>query len=81
MGKEFQLGRVLHFPTSTRKIRLDYHTIAMSHAKSLRVIGQALEVAKVFVFNLENDGRNYMVQSDSMSRTAEWMLRYAATES
>ena len=81
MGKEFQLGRVLHFPTSTRKIRLDYHTIAMSHAKSLRVIGQALEVAKVFVFNLENDGRNYMVQSDTMSRTAEWMLRYAATES
>jgi hypothetical protein len=53
----------------------------MNHAKSLRVIGQALEVAKVFVFNLESDGRNYMVQSDSMSRTGEWMLRYAATES
>ena len=33
------------------------------------------------MFNLESDGRNYMVQSDSMSRTGEWMLRYAATES
>jgi hypothetical protein len=53
----------------------------MNHAKSLRVIGQALEVAKVFMFNLESDGRHYMVQSDSMSRTGEWMLRYAATES
>ena len=60
---------------------LSYVLIAMKHAKSLRVIGQALEVAKVFVFNLESDGRNYMVQSDSMSRTGEWMLRYAATES
>ena len=53
----------------------------MNHAKSLRVIGQALEVAKVSMFNLESDGRNYMVQSDSMSRTGEWMLRYAVTES
>jgi hypothetical protein len=60
---------------------LSYVLIAMNHAKSLRVIGQALEVAKVSMFNLESDGRNYMVQSDSMSRTGEWMLRYAVTES
>jgi len=53
----------------------------MTYAKSLRVIGQALELAKVFSFNLESDGRNYMVQSDSMSRTAEWILRYATSES
>jgi hypothetical protein len=50
----------------------------MTHAKALRVIGQSLEVARVFMFNLERDGRNYTVRSDSMSRTAEWMLRYAA---
>ena len=60
---------------------LSYVLIAMNHAKSLRVIGQALEVAKVSMFNLESDGRSYMVQSDSMSRTGEWMLRYAVTES
>jgi hypothetical protein len=54
---------------------------SMTHAKSLRVIGQTLEVARVFVFNLESDGRNYVIQSDSMSRTAEWILRYAASES
>jgi hypothetical protein len=50
----------------------------MTHAKALRVIGQSLEVARVFMFTLERDGRNYTVQSDSLSRTAEWMLRYAA---
>jgi hypothetical protein len=52
----------------------------MTFAKSLRVIGQSLEVAKVLEFKLEGDGRNFMVQSDSMSRTAEWMLRYAGRE-
>jgi len=53
----------------------------MKYAQSLRVIGQALELAKVFSFTLESDGRNYRLQSESMSRTAEWMLRYAAGES
>jgi hypothetical protein len=53
----------------------------MSFAKSLRVIGQSLEIAKVTVFQLESDGRNHVVQSDSMSRTAEWILRYAVRES
>jgi hypothetical protein len=52
----------------------------MKYAQSLRVIGQTLEVAKVFSFTLEGDGRNYQLQSDSMSRTAEWMLRYVAGE-
>ncbi len=52
----------------------------MKYAQSLRVIGQTLEVAKVFSFTLESDGRNYRLQSDSMSRTAEWMLRYVAGE-
>ena len=52
----------------------------MSFAKSLRVIGQSLEIAKVLEFKLEGDGRNFMLQSDSMSRTAQWMLRYAGRE-
>jgi len=45
----------------------------MSFAKSLRVIGQSLEIAKVLEFKLEGDGRNFMLQSDSMSRKAEAM--------
>ena len=53
----------------------------MNYAQSLRVIGQALELAKVSAFTLESDGQNYRLQSDSMSRTAEWMLRYVTGES
>jgi hypothetical protein len=52
----------------------------MSHAKSLRVIGQKLDLAKISLFDLEHDGENYIVTSDSMARTAEWILRYATSE-
>ena len=52
----------------------------MKYAQSLRVIGQTLEVARVSSFTLEGDSHNYRLQSDSMSRTAEWMLRYVAEE-
>jgi hypothetical protein len=41
----------------------------MNHAKSLRVIGQSLEVAKLRVFELQTDGSNYILSSDSLSRT------------
>lgn len=53
----------------------------MSFARSLRVIGQSLEIAKLSLFRLEGDSRSYAVQSDSMSRTAEWILRYNAGDS
>jgi hypothetical protein len=52
----------------------------MSHAKSLRVIGQKLDLAKVSLFEVKHDGENYIVTSDSMARTAEWILRYASSE-
>jgi len=52
----------------------------MAHAKSLRVIGQALEVAKVATFELENDGQSSDVRSDSLTQTGEWILRNALTE-
>ena len=52
----------------------------MSHAKSLRVIGQKLDLAKIALFDLEHDGENYIVTGDSMARTAEWILRYATSE-
>ena len=49
----------------------------MAHAKSLRVIGQSLEVAKLPAFELEMDGPNYVVTSDSLTKTGEWILRHA----
>jgi hypothetical protein len=39
-----------------------------------------LDLAKVSVFELEHDGETYIVTSDSMARTAEWIWRYATSE-
>ncbi|HEX7294930.1 MAG TPA: hypothetical protein VF251_04200 [Pyrinomonadaceae bacterium] len=52
----------------------------MSHAKNLRVIGQRLDLVKISLFEIEHDGEDYLVTSDAMARTAEWILRYATTE-
>jgi hypothetical protein len=52
----------------------------MTHARSLRVIGQKLEVTKIPQFQLEHAGEDYTITSDLMSRTAEWILRYATTQ-
>lgn len=53
----------------------------MAHAKSLRVIGQSLEAAGVTVFELEKDGQDHLVQSDSMTPAGEWILRNLKGES
>src|SRR4026208_1952138 len=49
----------------------------MLHSKSLRVIGQSLEAAKIPSFELEADGPNYVVKCDSLTQTGEWVLRHA----
>ena len=49
----------------------------MSYANSLRVIGQSLEFAKLSVFELEMDGSDYVVRSNSLTKTSEWILRHA----
>ena len=49
----------------------------MAHAKSLRVIGQSLEVAKLSAFELETEGGNYILSSKSMTKTGEWILRHS----
>jgi len=49
----------------------------MVHAKSLRVIGQSLEAAKIPSFELEADGPNYVVKSELLTGTGEWVLRHA----
>lgn len=47
----------------------------MAHATSLRVIGQSLEAARLSAFELETDGASYLVESDVLSETGEWILR------
>ena len=49
----------------------------MAHSKSLRVIGQSVELDKIPAFGLEADGPNYIVTSDSLTQTGEWVLRHA----
>lgn len=49
----------------------------MFHSKSLRVIGQSLELVKITAFELEADGPNYVVKCESLSQTGEWVLRHA----
>jgi hypothetical protein len=53
----------------------------MTYAKSLRVIGQSLEVARVTTFELDKDGQEYLVRSDSLTQTGDWILRNAISES
>jgi hypothetical protein len=48
----------------------------MVHSKSLRVIGQSLETAKIPSFELEADGQNYVVKSELLTGTGEWVLRH-----
>jgi hypothetical protein len=49
----------------------------MSHARSLRVIGQSLEAARISTFELEKYGPQYMVWTDSVTDAAEAILRNA----
>jgi len=56
------------------------HLSVMVHAKSLRVIGQVLEPAKVTVFELEKHGANYVLWSDSLTQANELILRHGLTE-
>jgi hypothetical protein len=53
----------------------------MTHAQSLRVIGQSLQLARVTTFELEKNGPAYLVRSDSLSPSGEWVLRHAISES
>jgi hypothetical protein len=47
----------------------------MSHAKSLRVVGQCLEYAQIAIFELEKYGPQYMLWSDTVNEAGEKALR------
>ena len=51
----------------------------MPYARSLRIIGQLFENAKLQRFELETDGSNYFVQIDSLDAASEWILRQAVS--
>jgi Cys-tRNA synthase (O-phospho-L-seryl-tRNA:Cys-tRNA synthase) len=49
----------------------------MTHATSLRAIGQSLEKARVTVFEIENNGDKYLVLSNSLTHR---MMRFTSTD-
>lgn len=52
----------------------------MPYAKSLRAIGQSLEMLRVEAFRLENEGDSYIVRSRSLTETRQWILKYRLAE-
>jgi hypothetical protein len=52
----------------------------MPYAKSLRAIGQSLEMLRVQSFRLEKIGNSYLVRSHSLTATRQWVLRNSLTE-
>jgi hypothetical protein len=47
----------------------------MFYAKSLRAIGQSLEILRVESFELEKKGDQYVVRSASILPTSQWIVR------
>ena len=47
----------------------------MLHSKSLRAIGQSLDMLRIQAFRLEKEGDSYIVRSDSLTATRQWILR------
>ena len=52
----------------------------MIYAKSLRAIGQSLEIVRVEAFELDKKGDSYVVRSNSLTPTALWILRNSVIE-
>jgi hypothetical protein len=54
--------------------------LIMSHAKSLRVIGQSLEAARIPTFELEKHDQHYLVWIISLAKAEELILRDPLSE-
>jgi hypothetical protein len=52
----------------------------MPYAKSLRAIGQSLEMLRVQAFRLEKEGDSYLVRSQSLTATRQWILKNKLAE-
>jgi hypothetical protein len=53
---------------------------SMLHAESLRGIGQSLEGLRLQTFSLEKKGDNFLLRSESLTATHEWILRNELAE-
>lgn len=53
----------------------------MAHAKSLRVIGQSVESARIVTFELEKYGAQYMLWSEAVTEASERFLRHLLGDS
>jgi hypothetical protein len=52
----------------------------MLQSKSLRAIGQSLEILRVEAFELEKEDYSYVVRSKSLSPTSQWIFRNSVVE-
>jgi hypothetical protein len=52
----------------------------MFYAKSLRAIGQSLEMLRIDTFEIEKEGYSYVVRSKSLSPTSQWIFRNSIVE-
>jgi hypothetical protein len=52
----------------------------MHHSRSLRTIGQSLEILHLDAFELQKEGDVYVVRSKSLTPTAQWILRNSLIE-
>ena len=81
-GKRADLADRWHLGSTPQVIIVGlgrWETQRMVHGKSLRVIGQSLEIARVTEFEVENDGGDYLVQSPALTQTSNEILRNALT--
>lgn len=60
--------------------RIIKETRSMLHAKSLRGIGQSLERLRLQTFSLEKKGDYFLLRSESLTATHEWILRKELAE-
>src|SRR5205823_14282721 len=52
----------------------------MLQSKSLRAIGQSLEILRDEAFELEKEDYSYVVRSKSLSPTSQWIFRNSVVE-
>lgn len=52
----------------------------MAHARSLRAIGQSLEILRIEAFVLEKDGDHFTVRSEALTPSSQWIVRSKLVE-
>src|SRR5947199_10595216 len=61
-------------------LRITKEVRKMLQSKSLRAIGQSLEILRVEDFELEKEDYSYVVRSKSLSPPSQWIFRNSVME-